>query len=616
MGLFGRMVAGSATTEFGARAFGELFGNSTVATFVLDHNGNVLHWNRSCEQLTGLAASIVMGSKDHWRGFHKSQEPCLADMLIPGAAGSTPRAEASASSLSSSNWYDLPNGRRAFLAVDANAVIDGRNRTIAVVETIRDLTKLHDAQQFTARLIDSMAMPAFALDPAGKVLLWNKACEDLTGLQAAKVLDTNDHWRGFYETKRPCLADLALANGASNVTSLYAVDRSGGGAGRALFAENWCQLPNGKRVYLAIDATPVRDEKGQLVAVVETLRDITLQKKAEAELVAEKEAEAVRLNSILTSLGGGLKRLATGDLTVHLNEPLFADADVLRDDFNRSVKELWRTMDAIVQSSGRIATEVGALTNSVHRLAQRTEQQAASIEQSSAAVSELSAGLNITANSATRTKDTITAATNSSRSGAEVIAKTTRAMKDVRESSQQITAIISVVDEIAFQTNLLALNAGVEAARAGDAGRGFAVVAAEVRALAQRTVEAAKEIKHLISHSSAAVGNGFTLVSSTSESIDGIMRNVTQIDGGIADIAMRAVEQSSTLKQVNIALSTIESATQQNAVMAEEASAACVELDTEIQLLTEMLGQFNLGDAALPDSRELPQLLAAERAQL
>lgn len=141
------------------------------------------------------------------------------------------------------------------------------------------------------------------------------------------------------------------------------------------------------------------------------------------------------------------------------------------------------------------------------------------------------------------------------------------------------------------------------------------MVAAEVRALAQRTVGAAKEIKQLISRSSEAVESGFALVNSTSLSIDAIMQNVTQIDGGIANIAMRAVEQSTTLKQVNIALSTIESATQQNAVMAEEASASCVELDTESRLLTEMLSQFDLGGTASPDSRGASLLREGRRAR-
>jgi methyl-accepting chemotaxis protein len=168
------------------------------------------------------------------------------------------------------------------------------------------------------------------------------------------------------------------------------------------------------------------------------------------------------------------------------------------------------------------------------------------------------------------------------------------------DSSQKIGATIGVIDEIAFQTNLLALNAGVEAARAGDAGRGFAVVASEVRILAQRAAEAAQDIKKLISRCSTEVANGVELVGAAGRAFDQLNNQISAIDGGIADIAGQAVEQSGTLKEVNTAMGEMDIATQQNASMAEEAKAACQSLADESAQLTKMIAKFVFRNTSSP----------------
>jgi methyl-accepting chemotaxis protein len=180
-------------------------------------------------------------------------------------------------------------------------------------------------------------------------------------------------------------------------------------------------------------------------------------------------------------------------------------------------------------------------------------------------------------------------------------------MNNIDRSSGQIAEIIGVIDEIAFQTNLLALNAGVEAARAGDAGRGFAVVASEVRALAQRSAGAAKEIKALISTSTAQVKDGVGLVAQTGDTFEQIVAQVTGINGVVADIACGAQQQVEALQEVNVAVSEIDRATQQNAAMAEEATAASLSLAQKTTELESLLGTFHLGDANAAGAARRPR---------
>jgi methyl-accepting chemotaxis protein len=187
-----------------------------------------------------------------------------------------------------------------------------------------------------------------------------------------------------------------------------------------------------------------------------------------------------------------------------------------------------------------------------------------------------------------------TAKTDAENSG-EVVGQAVTAMGEIEQSSHQISSIIGVIDEIAFQTNLLALNAGVEAARAGDAGRGFAVVASEVRALAQRSAEAAKEIKALISASSTQVAAGVNLVGETGKALKRIVTQIAEINGVVTDIAASAQEQATGLNEVNAAVNQMDQVTQQNAAMVEESTAASYALAQEADELSRMMSQFKVG---------------------
>ena len=212
-----------------------------------------------------------------------------------------------------------------------------------------------------------------------------------------------------------------------------------------------------------------------------------------------------------------------------------------------------------------------------------------------------------TAAGATHAREVVSTARSDAEKGSEVVRQAINAMSGIEKSSQQIGQIIGVIDEIAFQTNLLALNAGVEAARAGDAGRGFAVVASEVRALAQRSAEAAKEIKALISTSTGQVEEGVDLVAETGKALERIFAQVAEIDKIVTEIARSAQDQATGLQEVNTAVSQMDQVTQQNAAMVEESTAASQTLSQETEELTRIIGRFKVGaaemEAAAPGPR-------------
>ena len=219
------------------------------------------------------------------------------------------------------------------------------------------------------------------------------------------------------------------------------------------------------------------------------------------------------------------------------------------------------------------------------------------MEETAAALDQLTASVREAAESASEVENVVTKARKDAEESGVIVSEAVDAMSMIRKSSNEISQIIGVIDDIAFQTNLLSLNAGVEAARAGEAGRGFAVVASEVRALAQRSSDAAKQIKLLITSSSEQVETGVGLVGRTGEALASIIDRVSSIDKLVSGIASGSREQSSGLSEINIGMSQLDQVTQQNAAMVEEATAAATTLRTEAAGLTHVVGRFNLMDS-------------------
>ncbi len=364
-----------------------------------------------------------------------------------------------------------------------------------------------------------------------------------------------------------------------------------------------------------------KDEIGDMAAAVQGFKDAAIEKirmegeaaaqraAAEAERARNEEAQkksAAEQAIVVSGLADGLTQLSSGNLTYRITRDFPGEYKKLQDDFNDAMSQLMETMKVISAASQGIRSGAGEMSGAADDLSKRTEQQAASLEETAAALDEITATVKRAADGSRQAHAAAANARTDAEEGGEVMRGAIAAMQAIEQSSSQIAQIIGVIDEIAFQTNLLALNAGVEAARAGDAGRGFAVVASEVRALAQRSAEAAKEIKGLISKSTEQVESGAKLVGDTGASLQRIIGRVAEINELVREIASSAEEQAVGLSQVNTAVNQMDQGTQQNAAMVEESTAASHALAHEARELANLVAKFNIGNEPLVETYKKP----------
>jgi methyl-accepting chemotaxis protein len=313
---------------------------------------------------------------------------------------------------------------------------------------------------------------------------------------------------------------------------------------------------------------------------------------AEARRLAADSEAARQVDLVVGSLREALRGLSQRNLGINIADRFDPTYEDLRVDFNRAVSTLRGALDAVQRGANRIDGDIDEIASAAGNLARRTEAQAATLAEISANVANLSGSVSNTASGAREANDQVSAARQQTDASARLVLEAVEAMDGIESSAGQIRSIISVIDDIAFQTNLLALNAGVEAARAGDSGRGFAVVASEVRALAQRSSDAALEIKSLIESSGNYVRGGVNLVRRTGDALQVVTKSVSVIADRMDKIAQSSVSQSESLVEINRALTDLDRATQQNAAISEETSAASLNLRAATTELVSSISGF------------------------
>ncbi|WP_417412217.1 methyl-accepting chemotaxis protein [Hoeflea sp.] len=457
------------------------------------------------------------------------------------------------------------NGREIWIEASYNPVFKG-NKPVKVVKFATDITEskrrsIEDAAKLSA-ISRSQAVIEFT--PDGRIITANENFCNTLGYDLSEVV--GKHHRIFCDpayTKTPeyeaFWRDLAAGQFSSN--------------------EFMRLSKSGKEIWIQAAYNPIRNDRGEVVKVVKFATDVT-----------------ARMTAI-SHLASSLQAMAGGDLTRTLETPFVPTMEKIRQDFNDVLAELRSTMKAVEANARSISSGSSEIRSATSDMAQRTERQAASVEETAAALEEITTNVcEATQNAAASATLVAETRCDVERSG-EIVTEAVTAMGLIEASSQQMSKIIGVIDEIAFQTNLLALNAGIEAARAGEAGKGFAVVAQEVRELAQRSASAAKDIKDLINSSSEQVKFGVSLVDKAGQSLGDVVSKIQSIDMNIKAISISVNEQSVGLREINEAVTVIDQGTQQNAAMVEQTTASTHSLAQEAEALFELISRFELGNA-------------------
>ncbi|MBB5220226.1 methyl-accepting chemotaxis protein [Amaricoccus macauensis] len=508
-------------------------------------------------------------------------------------------------------------GRRVYVQGAYSPVHDASGAVVRVIKVCSDVTGPETARRtLEARSEDQAALTEalsgglqgmIEFDPKGRVLHANQTFLDTMGYAASEVVG-----RAHATFVDPVFAESA------EYLRMWPQLREG-----VPLRGTFKRIAKGGRVvYIQGVYSPVRDRGGKVVRVVKVASDVTAAEVERLEAIERRTAMEAEQNRVVAELSRALAALADGDLTGRIDTPFAGEYEALRANYNDAIGKLEDALSWVVTSAENIGKESVQFTKSADDLSQRTENQASALEETAASLEELTASVKAAAKNAERANVDVDAARRNAETSGRVVRDAIGAMGEIEKSAEHIAQIIGVIDDIAFQTNLLALNAGVEAARAGEAGRGFAVVASEVRALAQRSSDAAKEIKALISTSSQHVGRGVELVRETGRSLETIVDAVTGITGLVAEIANSSREQSVGLSEINAAVGQLDQVTQQNAAMVEESSAASHSMRAEAEALTNLVAQFQARRNPAPEPaappvasrRAAPLRLAASRA--
>ncbi|SFA91167.1 methyl-accepting chemotaxis protein [Poseidonocella pacifica] len=550
------LKAEAATKEAVKKGAG--FQNSSAPMLMLNLDGQIEAWN--------AAASSLLQDKFGLEAPEEALENARLATIHPDFAKALSAAEGQATSHS-----EIVVGN-ANISVEFNAIKDDDGATVGTVVEMADVTTAKINESVFSALDTERVRAEFT--PKGDCLSANDNYSEMVcdGSGTCGNLGTTMSMDGVSGSE-------LMARLATGESIFGRFEVSSGGAPKALMDGGLCAIRdvNDQVFRLAVIGTNVTQEVAERKAAQQ-----------KAETTQQEQGAAVG------GLRDGLRSLSAGDLTARIETPFASDYETLRADFNNALSMMENMVIAINEKAANINGEIASISESSSNLSERTEHQAATLAESVAAITEITAAVNTATAGAREAAKLVDSARSDAANSEKVVEQAIDAVGKIEASSQRISQIVSVIDDIAFQTNLLALNAGVEAARAGEAGRGFAVVASEVRELAQRSSIAAKEISDVILRSRADVDNGVELVRKAGDALNQIAGSVAQISEHVSGIASSSNEQSAGLNEVNEAMNQLDTVTQHNVGTFEETAAAISVLSSETGELSQSLEGFTI----------------------
>jgi methyl-accepting chemotaxis protein len=458
-------------------------------------------------------------------------------------------------------------GKQVWIQATYNPILNRRGKVVSVLKLANDTTetRLKNAM-FEAKLAAiSRVQGVIEFKPTGEIIGANENLLQMFGYRLDEIV--GKHHRVLVEPVFAASVEYQEFWRRLNEGKFESGEFKRLGKGR-------------QPVWIQASYNPIFDLNNKITSVLKFATNITGRVRAVTEVAA------------------GLAALADNDLQYRLHEAFEPAFEQVRSDYNASLERLEMTVSQVAASAGTIHSGTEQIVTSTNDMARRIEEQATGLEETAAALDEITGTIKNSAEGAFAAALAAAGARSGTALSGKVMGEAATVMAEISQSSNKITQIIGVIDEIAFQTNLLALNAGVEAARAGESGRGFAVVAQEVRALAQRSAEAAREIKLLISSSSGEVQRGVELVNDTAAALRGVTDEVARIDTLLSELASSAKQQAIGLGVVNSAVNGMDSETQRNAAKIAEATEAAGMLQGEARAMASLIGQFRIAGAA------------------
>ncbi len=555
MGIFGKREQ-----QRDERALGKLSAiDRSQAVIEFDPEGTILTANQNFLDAMGYSLDEIVGK--HHRMF-----------VDPSEAGSASYTEfwrkLQSGQFQSSQFKRLAKGgREIWIQASYNPIFDANGKTMGVVKFATDITDQKLTAADTAGQIDAIhrSQAVIEFDLSGKIIKANDNFLSAMGYSLQEI--QGHHHRMFVEPE--------YANSQAYKDFWAALGR-----GEFQAAEYKRLGKGGKEIWIQATYNPIFDAAGKPVKVVKFATDITARKRA------------------ISTLNASLQQLAAGDLSTTIETEFPGDLEELRDAYNQSQEQLRKLVHQIQTATSEVGNAASEISSGTSDLSSRTEQAASSLEETAASTEEMSATVKQNAESAKNASQLAETANQTARKGGEVVEQAVGAMNGIEGSAQKITDIIGVIDEIAFQTNLLALNASVEAARAGEAGKGFAVVAQEVRQLAQRSAQAASDIKTLIQNSNSQVKEGVQLVNQAGEALGEIVMSIGKVAGIVQEISSASQEQAIGVQEINSSITSMDEMTQQNSALVEESTAAARALSEQASGLGELMAFFKLDGRA------------------